>query len=240
MLEFKDVAKQYGTDDAVVRAVDGVSLTVAAGELVALYGPSGSGKTTLLLMAAGLTPPDSGAVTFDGRPVAGMPPREATQFRRSTLGFVWQQFHLAPGMSALDNAAIKLIAEGLGRRDARRRAGRWLDRVGLADRARHTPDRLSTGERQRVAIARALANEPRLILADEPTGNLDTSRGHAVLAMLAEISHGEGIATLLVTHDPQAAGFADRVHTLRDGVLLDSEGRPIASDPEGTATGIVK
>jgi putative ABC transport system ATP-binding protein len=234
MLEFRDVVKHFRSGETVVRAVDGVSLTVAAGELVALYGPSGSGKTTMLLLAAGLDVPDSGSVLFDGRPLAAQTPREATRYRRSELGFIWQQFHLAPGMSALDNAAVKLVAEGMGRRAARRRAAPWLDRVGLGDRARHPPDRLSTGQRQRVAIARALANGPRLVLADEPTGSLDTALGRDVLAMLAEITHSEGVATVLVTHDPQAAAFADRVHTLRDGVLLDGAAPPAASQDEQT------
>jgi putative ABC transport system ATP-binding protein len=190
----------------------------------------------MLLLAAGLDVPDGGDVVFDGRSVARLSPREATRYRRSELGFIWQQFHLAPGMSALDNAAVKLIAEGLGRRAARRQASRWLDRVGLAERAQHPPERLSTGERQRVAIARALANEPRLILADEPTGNLDTARGQEVLELLAQMTRAEGVATVLVTHDPQAAAFADRVHTLRDGVLLD--GRDLPPSPRN-ATGSV-
>ena len=223
MLELRDVVKHYRSGDAAVRAVDGVSLTVAAGELVALYGPSGSGKTTLLMLAAGLDRPDRGEIRCDGRSIADLTAEEATRYRRSQLGFVWQQFHLAPGMSALDNAAMKLIAEGLGRRAARRRAARWLERVGLSERAGHPPDQLSTGERQRVAIARALANEPRLILADEPTGNLDTARGQAILALLAEVTRDAGVATVLVTHDPAAAAFADRVHTLRDGKLLAGE-----------------
>lgn len=231
MLEFRAVVKHYRSGDSVVRAVDGVSLSIVPGELVALYGPSGSGKTTMLMLAAGLDLPDTGEVLFAGRSVGALTAREATRYRRSDLGFIWQQFHLAPGMSALDNAAVKLIAEGLGRRAARKRAAGWLERVGLADRARHTPERLSTGERQRVAIARALANRPRLILADEPTGNLDTARGQDVLTMLASITREEGAATVLVTHDPQAAGFADRVHTLRDGVLLDGGTQAPAQAP---------
>lgn len=226
MLQFENVIKSYYSGETVVRAVDDVSLTVAPGEIVALYGPSGSGKTSLLLLAAGLEAPDSGKVLFDGRSVTDLSAQEATRFRRSELGFIGQQFDLAPGLSALDNAALKLVAEGLGRRAARRAAAPWLERMGLADRATHPPDRLSTGERQRVAIARALANKPRLVLADEPTGNLDTARGQAVLAMLAEITRTERVATVLVTHDPQAAAFADRVHTLRDGVLIDGRDEP--------------
>ncbi len=227
MLELREVVKHYRTGNEVVPAVDGVSLTIEPGKVVALYGPSGSGKTTLLLLAAGMATPDSGEVLFKGRPVGGLSARDGTRFRRSELGFVLQQFHLVPCMPAIDNAALKLVAEGMSRSAARKRAAPWLERVGLAERRDHPPEKLSTGERQRVAIARALANNPGLILADEPTGNLDTSRAHEILAMLADISHQEGVAVVIVTHDPEAAGFADRVHTLRDGKLLDA--------PTGTA-----
>ncbi len=229
MLELREVVKHFRTGDAVVQAIDGVSLSIEAGEVVALYGPSGSGKTTLLLLAAGMTAPDSGEVLFKGRSVGDLSARDGTHFRRSELGFVLQQFQLIPCMPAIDNAGLKLVAEGMSRKAARKQAASWLDRVGLADRRDHPPERLSTGERQRVAIARALANGPGLILADEPTGNLDTSRAQEVLAMLAEISHREGVGVLVVTHDPEAAAFADRVHTLRDGKLLD--GAPRAAEP---------
>jgi len=222
VLELREVVKHYRTGTEVVPAVDGVSLTIEPGEVMALYGPSGSGKTTLLLLAAGMTTPDAGEVLFKGRPVGDLSARDGTRFRRSELGFVLQQFHLVPCMPAIDNAALKLVAEGMSRRAARKQAAPWLERVGLAERRDHPPEKLSTGERQRVAIARALANNPGLILADEPTGNLDTSRAHEILAMLTDISHREGVAVVIVTHDPEAAGFADRVHTLRDGKLLDA------------------
>jgi putative ABC transport system ATP-binding protein len=228
VLELREVVKHYRAGDEVVHAIDGVSLTLEAGEVVALYGPSGSGKTTLLLLAAGMAAPDAGEVLFRGRSVADLSVREATRYRRSELGFIWQQFHLIPTMPAIDNAGLKLVAEGASRRAARKRAAGWLDRVGLTDRRDHPPERLSTGERQRVAIARALANRPGLILADEPTGSLDTGRAESILAMLAEISHQDGVGVLLVTHDPEAAAFADRVHTLRDGKLI--EGRAHATD----------
>jgi len=222
VLELREAVKHYRTGDAIVPAVDGVSLTIEQGEVVALYGPSGSGKTTLLLLAAGMTPPDSGEVLFKGRPIGDLSARDATHFRRSELGFVLQQFHLIPCMPAIDNAALKLVAEGLSRRAARREAAAWLERVGLGERRNHPPERLSTGERQRVAIARALANRPGMILADEPTANLDTRCAQEVLAMIADISHREGVAVVLVTHDPEAAAFADRVHTMRDGKLIAS------------------
>lgn len=220
MLELREAVKHYRTGDAIVPAVDGVSLTIESGEVVALYGPSGSGKTTLLLLAAGMTPPDSGEVLFKGRPIGDLSARDATHFRRSELGFVLQQFHLIPCMPAIDNAALKLVAEGHSRRAARKEAAAWLERVGLGERRNHPPERLSTGERQRVAIARALANRPGMILADEPTGNLDTRCAQEVLAMIADISHREGVAVVLVTHDPEAAAFADRVQTMRDGKLV--------------------
>jgi putative ABC transport system ATP-binding protein len=235
LLELRGVVKHYRTGDEVVRAVNGVSLTIAPGEVAALYGPSGSGKTTLLLLAAGMAAPDDGEVLFNGRTVADLSAREATRYRRSELGFIWQQFHLIPTMPAIDNAGLKLIAEGASRRAARRVAAQWLERVGLADRFKHPPERLSTGERQRVAIARALANKPGLILADEPTGSLDTSRAEGILAMLADISHSEGVGVLLVTHDPEAAAFADRVHMLRDGELVESRAGASEAPAIGTS-----
>jgi putative ABC transport system ATP-binding protein len=225
-LELGELVKHYTTGSEIVRAVDGISLTVAPGELVALYGPSGSGKTTLLLLTAGLLEPDSGSVMFGGRDVTRLPAGEGARFRRREVGFVFQSFHLMPGASALDNAALKLLGDGWNLRDARRVTSPWLARLGLDERAEHTPDRLSMGERQRVAIARALVSGPRLLLTDEPTGNLDSKRSREILALLRDICHEQEIPGLLVTHDPQATAFVDRVHTLRDGHLaegLDAE-----------------
>ncbi len=220
-LDLRELVKHYTNGVETVKAVDGVSLTISSGEFVALYGPSGSGKTTLLLLAAGLATPDSGSVVFDGRDVARMSERESASYRRSQLGFVFQSFHLMPHASALDNATIKLTGGGATLREARRQVRPWLERVGLGDRAEHTPAQLSMGERQRVAIARALAGEPRLLLADEPTGNLDTQRSREILALMRNICHERGIPALLVTHDLDAGAFVDRVHTLRDGQLVD-------------------
>jgi putative ABC transport system ATP-binding protein len=225
-LELREVVKHYTSDSEVVRAVDGVSLTVAPGELVALYGPSGSGKTTLLLLTAGLLVPDRGSVWFGGREVSSLPAGESARFRRREVGFVFQSFHLMAGATALDNAALKLLGDGWTLRDARRVTRPWLERVGLGERAEHTPEKLSMGERQRVALARALAGEPSLLLADEPTGSLDSKRGREVLGLLRDLCRERQIPGLLVTHDPQARAFADRVHTLRDGHLsegLDAE-----------------
>ncbi len=225
-LELIDLVKHYSTGFEVVRAVDGVSMTVAPGEFIALYGPSGSGKTTLLLLAAGLMAPDAGRVMFGGRDVGGLSASESAIYRRREVGFVFQAFHLIPGAPAVDNAALKLLADGASLAQARREARPWLRRVGLAERETHTPERLSMGERQRVAIARALVNEPQLLLTDEPTGNLDSKRSREILSLLRDVCHERGIPGVLVTHDPQATAFVDRVHTLRDGRVregLDTE-----------------
>lgn len=221
LIELHEVVKDYRTGDDVVRAVDGVSLTVVSGEFVALYGPSGSGKTTLLLLAAGLIAPDDGVVLFNGRDVSTLPANDRALYRRRDVGFVFQSFFLMPGGSALDNAAVKLISDGWSMNDAHRAARPWLERVGLGERMTHRPAQLSMGERQRVAIARALVNEPGLLLTDEPTGNLDSARSRETLTLLRDICHERNIPALLVTHDPQATAFVDRVHTLRDGHLAD-------------------
>jgi putative ABC transport system ATP-binding protein len=222
MLELCDVVKHYRSGlREIVRAVDGVSLTIPPGELVALYGPSGSGKTTLMLLAAAVLAPERGAVLFDRRDVGAFSERESARYRLRDIGFISQAFHLQRGTTALDNATIKLTAEGATLRVARRRARPWLERVGLEERANHTPDQLSIGERQRVAIARALVNEPNLLLADEPTGSLDSQRSRQILELIREICHERDIPALVVTHDPQAQAFVDRVHTLRDGILSD-------------------
>jgi putative ABC transport system ATP-binding protein len=220
-LLLRDVVKHYPSGGETVRAVDGISLEINPDEFVALYGPSGSGKTTLLLLAAGLMAPDSGTVSFDGRDLSHMSSREGASYRLRDVGFIFQSFHLMPGTSALDNALIKLPVCGYTVGEARERAAPWLARVGLADRLDHRPDQLSMGERQRVAIARALVGEPRLVLADEPTGNLDSARTREILTLLRDISHERHIPMLLVTHDPEAISFVDRALTLRDGHLSD-------------------
>jgi putative ABC transport system ATP-binding protein len=220
-LELRDLVKRYTVGAEVVHAVDGVSLSVGPGEFVALYGPSGSGKTTLLTMAAAIVAPDRGSVLFDGRVVSGLSSRDSARYRRQELGIVFQSFHLAGGATALDNAALKLFSLGMRLDQARLRARVWLERVGLGDRLAHRPSELSMGERQRVAIARALASDPRVLLADEPTGNLDSRRSREVLGLLAEICAEREIPVLLVTHDLQATGFANHLYTLRDGRLAE-------------------
>jgi putative ABC transport system ATP-binding protein len=218
-LELRGLVKGYASGGGVIRAVDGVSLRVEAGEFVALYGPSGSGKSTLLTLAGGLLEPDAGSVLVGGRDIGGLSAREGARFRLRHVGFVFQSFHLMLGASALDNAALKLLGDGYSLREARRVARPWLERVGLGERVEQRPARMSMGERQRVAVARALVNEPGLLLADEPTGNLDSVRSAEILGLLRDVCHERAIPALLVTHDPQAREFADRVYTLRDGRL---------------------
>ncbi len=234
-LELLELVKHYPSEGEVVRAVDGVSLAVAAGEFVALYGPSGSGKTTLLKLAAAILRPDSGVVRFEGTDLTRLGQAESARYRRRDIGFVFQSFHLMGSSSAVDNAAVKLIADGSSMAAARRAAKPWLERVGLAERATQLPGKLSTGECQRVAIARALVNRPRLLLADEPTGNLDSRRGRDVLALLRELARTDGVAVLLATHDAQAMDYVDRACTLMDGQL--SAGLVPALDVEAVQGG---
>jgi putative ABC transport system ATP-binding protein len=218
-LELRGVAKHYrAVGGELVRAVDGVSLSVAPGEMVVLYGPSGSGKTTLLLMVAMLLEPTAGTITIAGRDVAGLGEREASLFRLSELGFIRQGFDLLPGVSALDNATLKLLKTHRWGQ-ARRELTPLLEQLGLADRLHHRSETLSTGERQRVMIARALSTKPRLLLADEPTGSLDTRRGREVLELLRALSRERQLAAVIVTHDPSAADYADRTLVLSDGKL---------------------
>lgn len=227
MLEVDGVVKRYDSGgNEFVRALDGVSLSVAAGELVALYGPSGSGKTTLLKVVAALTRPDFGVVRVMDRDVLSLSPLEAARYRRTELGYVSQSPDLLDGGSAVDNAALKLIGlrlpgtrRRLTTREAHRRVVPLLERLGLGRRLGHRPHQLSGGERQRVLIARALSTDPQLLLADEPTGNLDARRGRQVLEALTDVCRERQVAMLLVTHDPDVLGFADRTHELRDGRL---------------------
>jgi len=228
-LELNRVVKSYSAGQEVVRVLDCVSLDISPGEFVALYGPSGSGKTTLLMLVAGLLSPDSGTITFAGVDIASLSDCESSRYRRKDVGFVFQAFHLAGGASALDNATTKLMGDRLTLREARRVAQPWIERVGLGDRAQRMPGQLSMGERQRVAIARALAGAPRLLLADEPTGNLDLRRTHDILGLLRDVCHERSIPGLLVTHDPQAVGYVDRVFSLRDGRLDSGVGSDLAT-----------
>ena len=221
MLELDTVVKYYQSGAGEVRAVRGVDLAIAPGEMLALLGPSGSGKTTLLMLAAALLAPDAGTVRFDGRDLSTLSENEACDYLMNDVGFIYQGVQLMPRVSALENASIKLMLGGVPMREAQARARPWLERVGLGRHLGRTPDELSGGERQRVAIARALCGEPRLILADEPTGNLDSARSTEMIELLRSIAHERRAAILLVTHDVEAAQLADRCCTLRDGKLLD-------------------
>jgi putative ABC transport system ATP-binding protein len=221
MLELEHAHKDYASPGGAVHAVDDVSTSVCGRELVAIFGPSGSGKTTLLLLAAGLLRADSGSVRFDGRDLATLPKREMLAYRRTKLGFVFQGFNLIAGLTAAENVAMPLLIRGAPHREAHTRALAALEDVGLQGRVGHIPAKLSGGEQQRVAIARALVGEPKLILADEPTGNLDTETGDAVLDLLNALTRERAVATILVTHDARVARYADRVLGMRDGKLTE-------------------
>lgn len=221
MVEVHDVVKHYPSGGDVIRALDGVTMSIGGGESVALYGPSGSGKTTLLTIIAGLLEPDDGSVTVGGRDVTRLSSRESALYRRTELGYISQTSDLMPGVSAVDNAALKLLDLRVGVKEARRRVEPLLERLGLGSRRLHTPEQLSAGERQRVQVARALSTNPTVVLADEPTGSLDTRRSREVLGHLTDLCSEQGAAMLLVTHDPQAAGFASRVEALSDGRLAE-------------------
>jgi putative ABC transport system ATP-binding protein len=219
VLQLRALTKHYpAAAGEPVLAVDGVSLGVRRGEMVALYGPSGSGKTTLLRLVAGLLVPDSGSILVDGREISRLSEAERARYRLHELGYVEQSFDLLDGGSAAQNAAFKLWLTKDARR-AERIVEPLLVRLGLGARVHSRPAALSMGERQRVLIARALSTQPKLVLADEPTGNLDTRRSREVLELLAETCREQRTAVLLVTHDPQAASIADRVHELHDGRL---------------------
>jgi putative ABC transport system ATP-binding protein len=223
MLELEAVVKHYRSGREEVCAVDGVNLQVAAGEMVAVHGPSGSGKTTLLLLIAALLAPDQGVIRFAGRDVGSLSGDEASDYLMRDVGFVYQSYRLMPRVSTVENAALKLVLGGMGVAEANAAVLPWLKRLGLGDRLHHTPEELSGGERQRIAIARALAGEPRLILADEPTGNLDSARSIETIELLRAVAHERGAAVVLVTHDPDAAALTDQRYTLRDGKLAPAE-----------------
>lgn len=219
MLELKSVVKHYHDVDEEVRAVDGVSLTVSPGEMVALHGPSGSGKTTLLLLIAALLKPDAGTIRYAGRSISDLNADQASEYLLRDVGFIFQGFHLMPRVSAIENASRKLLMQGFGMHTSRSRAIPWLTRLGLGDRLQHTPEQLSGGERQRVAIAKVLACEPKLVLADEPTGNLDSERSREVIELLSTVAHERETIVVLVTHDETVSAIADRSVTLHDGKL---------------------
>ncbi len=218
-LALRDVQRTFVQGDRKLAVLRGVNLDLKAGEIVALVGPSGSGKSTLLHIAGLLEKPDGGDVILDGRGAGALSDRERTALRRRFLGFVYQYHHLLPEFSALENVMLPQMLNGLGRGEAKKRAAELLAMVRLNDRGDHRPGRLSGGEQQRVAIARAVANAPRVLLADEPTGNLDTETADTVFKQLLSLVRVTGMAALFATHNPELAGRMDRTVTLRDGIL---------------------
>jgi putative ABC transport system ATP-binding protein len=223
VLELRDLVRVHGEGAAQVRAIDGVSLTVEPGELVAVMGPSGSGKSTLLTLAGGLDTPTAGTVTVDGTTLGGLSKKELARLRRRSVGYVFQDFNLIPALTAAENVSLPCELDGAAQPAARRLALEALGEVGVADVADRFPDDMSGGQQQRVAIARSLVGDRRLILADEPTGALDSHTGEQVLILLRERCDS-GAAAMLVTHEARHAAWADRVVFLRDGVVVDQTG----------------
>ena len=221
MISAVDVVRTYELGGVSVPALRGVSLTIADGDYVAIVGPSGSGKSTLMHLLGGLDRPTDGRLVIGGRDVATLNPGEMAALRNETIGFVFQAFHLLARTSAVDNVGLPLVYRGLGAKARRERAAAMLERVGLAHRINHRPNQLSGGEQQRVAIARALVTDPSVLLADEPTGNLDTATGEAVLELLEELNTASGVAVVLVTHDREVAARAHREIRMRDGVIVE-------------------
>jgi putative ABC transport system ATP-binding protein len=221
LLELRDISRSYGQGTVSVDALREVSLSVDEGEMVAVMGPSGSGKSTLLTIAGSLEAPSSGDVLIDGQDVGTMSRRAKARMRRRTIGYVFQDFNLLPGLTAAENVALPLELDGTSARKAQAAALKSLDRLGLRERASHYPDQLSGGERQRVAIARAMVGERRLLLADEPSGALDSVNGEAVMQLLHDACKKGGMAAIVVTHDAKLASWADRVMFLRDGHVAD-------------------
>ena len=219
IIELKDVTRTFGSGPAATAALRGVSLTVGEGQLVALRGRSGSGKTTLLNIVGGLDKPDTGTVHVDGRDVTAMSERDRVRLRRETVTYIFQSFGLLPVLSAAENVGVPLRISGVARKTREERVAMMLGLVGLADHARHRPGELSGGQQQRVAIARALATRPRLLLADEPTGQLDAETGKQIMRLLRSVVRSEGVTALLATHDPTLMEIADSVLHLNDGII---------------------
>jgi putative ABC transport system ATP-binding protein len=219
----RDVVKEYGSGETLVTAVGGIDLRVGRGEFVVVAGPSGSGKTTLLQLLGALDRPTRGRVLFEGRDLNRMADRELALLRRNRIGFIFQQFNLIPTLNAAQNVEVAMAPLGLKASGRQERAEELLKRVGLGHRLGNLPSQLSGGEQQRVAIARALANGPDVLLADEPTGNIDTRTGQQIVALLSELNDQEGLTVVLITHDPSIAQSVERVVRLQDGRLLAPE-----------------
>jgi putative ABC transport system ATP-binding protein len=228
MIELKNVHKVYPMGEVSVPALRGINLTIHPGEFVAIMGPSGSGKSTLMHLLGCLDLPSDGVVQLDGKDITTLDEDTLAQIRGKKVGFVFQTFNLIPTLTAQENVELPLFFQGVPREKRRARAAELLRKVGLDGRLHHKPAQLSGGERQRVAIARALANDPEIILADEPTGNLDSESGKAILELLAQL-HREGKTIILVTHNPEAAAYAQRIVRIRDGRLVEEVAANVTS-----------
>jgi putative ABC transport system ATP-binding protein len=226
LYELRGVRRTFRRGDVTIVALDSVDLTIAPGEIVAVEGTSGSGKTTLLQLLGGLDRPSAGQVFFEGTDLNAIGDRELAEIRLRAFGFVFQTFNLIPTLTALENVEAKLAPTGVGSAELRRRSLGLLEEVGLADRAEHLPSQLSGGEQQRVAIARALATDPRVVLADEPTGNLDSTTGAEIVDLLTRLSEEHRQTVVLVTHDLDVAAKAQRVVRMKDGKVRDPAQRP--------------
>ncbi len=224
-IRVEDLHRHFSMGSEVVRALDGVTFSVYSGEFFGIMGASGSGKSTLLYLIGGLDRPTRGSIEVQGRTLHTLDENALAEYRRHTVGFVYQMFHLVPSMTALQNVELPMILARVPRRERLRRARRLLVQVGLEERLHHRPTELSGGQRQRVAIARALANDPALILADEPTGNLDTRAGKEIVSLLRALAHEQGRTVLIVSHDPTVIAQTDRYIRLQDGRIVE-EGRP--------------
>ena len=224
MLRLSDVSKSFALGALTIDVLQGVDLEVAEGDLLSIMGPSGSGKSTLMNIIGLLGRPTTGSYFLNGREVGSMKDRELSAFRNASIGFVFQSFHLLGHLTALENVAVPLVYRRMHRREVRRRARAILEKVGMGDRLGHKPDQLSGGQKQRVAIARALVGEPAVVLADEPTGALDSSTADEVMRLLTELNREERITILIITHDPVIAGQCTRRTLIRDGVLLEDDG----------------
>jgi putative ABC transport system ATP-binding protein len=222
LIETQQLSKEYSLGDHVVHALRGVSVTIGAGEMVAVMGPSGSGKSTFMTILGCLDTPTTGRYLLEGRDVSGLDDDELSTIRNRRIGFVFQQFNLLPRITAQGNVEMPLLYRDMPARERREQARRKLEVVGLGDRAEHRPAQLSGGQQQRVAIARALVNDPILLLADEPTGNLDTRTSTEIMAVVQAL-HRTGLTTVLVTHEPDIAQYAQRILSFRDGELVDDE-----------------
>jgi putative ABC transport system ATP-binding protein len=221
IVEVQNLTKIYGSGDTAVTALDHVSFEVDAGEFVAIMGPSGCGKSTLLHLLAGLDRPSAGQVLIAGQNLSELNDKQATRLRRQKIGLVFQFFNLIPVLSAVENVALPITLDGIKQSEARARATSWLGKIGMNERLTHRPDQLSGGQQQRVAVARALVSEPQIILADEPTGNLDTHAGEEVAMLLQQASKVWGRSIIMVTHDPRIAAYAERIIFLKDGQITE-------------------